>query len=297
MRLAFVISAVIAAAGIAVYAQQQFPLNSPLRREPRPAGMSRRQREAVPPATQFLLDRRGVPDWETDPNFSKDLFTFVRVMYNPHSGYYGSWQTDYPDSDLNFSYRLQELTSLKVDPNPIVLELTDPRLFNYPFLYFAEPGGGFNGRGGGLNFSDEEVEAFRRYLHNGGFAMFDDFWGELEWEIFAEQMKRVLPECEPRDLPLDHPVFHIVYNLQEKPQVPSIGIAQQGLSYEREDAREVHYRGFFDEKGRMMAIACHNTDLGDGWERESEDETYFREYSEKKAYPMGINIIFYAMTH
>ena len=49
--------------------------------------------------------------------------------------------------------------------------------------------------------------------------------------------------------------------------------------------------------GRMMAFICHNTDLGDGWEREGEDEWYFREFSEKKAYPLGINIVTYALTH
>ena len=54
---------------------------------------------------------------------------------------------------------------------------------------------------------------------------------------------------------------------------------------------------FFDDNQRMMAIICHNTDLGDGWEREGEDEWYFREFSEKKAYPLGINIVVYAMTH
>ena len=47
----------------------------------------------------------------------------------------------------------------------------------------------------------------------------------------------------------------------------------------------------------MMAIICHNTDLGDGWEREGEDPEYFHEFSEKKSYPMGINIVTYAMTH
>jgi len=247
--------------------------------------------------TQFLIDRHGVPDWENDPDFPQDVFTFVRIMYNPRYGYYGSWMTDYPDSDLNFSFRLQQLTSLKVDPNPIVLELTDPRLFKYPFIYFCEPGGGFNGRGGGLNFSPEEATALRTYLDRGGFAMFDDFWGEAEWDTFAEEMKKIFPDQEPREIPLDHPIFHLVYDLEEKPQVPAIGVAQQGLSYERPDAREVHYRGFFDDQGRLVALACHNTDLGDGWEREGEDERYFHEYSEKKAYPMGINIIFYAMTH
>ena len=71
----------------------------------------------------------------------------------------------------------------------------------------------------------------------------------------------------------------------------------QGVTWERPDAKEVHYKGIFDDKGRLMVIICHNTDLGDGWEREGEDPWYFTEFSEKKAYPMGINIVFYAMTH
>jgi hypothetical protein len=73
-----------------------------------------------------------------------------------------------------------------------------------------------------------------------------------------------------------------------------------GLSYEndgRSGTQQVHYRALFDDKGRMMAIICHNTDLGDGWEREGEDPTYFQRFSEKMAYPMVINIIYYAMTH
>jgi len=246
---------------------------------------------------QVILDRNGVPDWEVDKDFPTDDFTFVRIFYNPSGGGRGSWRVDWPDSDLNFSFRLQQLTSLKVNPNPVILELTDERLFDYPFVYFVEPGGGGGGRGVGLNFTDEEAETLRRYLLQGGFAMFDDYWGEAEWEEFDSEMKKVFPDREPQELPLDHPIFHIVYDLKEKPQVPSIEYGRRGISYERPDAKEVHYRAYFDDKGRMMALACHNTDLGDGWEREGEDESYFREYSEKKAYPMGINILFYVMTH
>lgn len=251
--------------------------------------------------SEFILDRAGVPDWEEDDEFPQDVFTFVRVMYNPRGGAWGKWRTDYPDSDLNFSYRLQQLTSLKVNPNPIVLELTDPRLFDYPFLYFCEPGGYQGAWGSGLNFTEEEVEALQRYFRNGGFAMFDDFWGEAEYEEFYREIKKVFPEREPVDIPLEHPIFNCVYELTEKPQVPSINVALQGrasgVTWERYDAQEVHYRGIFDDDGRMMVMICHNTDLGDGWEREGEHEWYFHEFSEKKAYPLGINIIFYAMTH
>jgi len=236
--------------------------------------------------------RNGVPEWENDPEFKEDVFTFVRIRYNSYRGW-GRWATDYPDSDLNFSYRLQQLTSLKVDPDGKVIELTDDALFDYPFIYLLEPGD--------LVFTDAEVQALRRYLLHGGFLMVDDFWGEAEWDNFYYEIKRVFPDREPTELPLDHPVFHCIYDLAKKPQIPSIGIALAGRGYgvtwERPDAKEVHYKGLFDDKGRMMAIICHNTDLGDGWEREGEDPWYFREFSEKWAYPLGINIVFYAMTH
>lgn len=277
---------------VALTALAQFGPRSPLRTQGFRPGMFDSSE-----SPRFIIDRRGVPDWEEDSEFPTDVFTFVRIFYNPQAGFRGSWRTDWPDSDLNFSFRLQQLTSLKVNPNPLVLELTDPRLFHYPFIYFCEPGGGWGGRRGGLNFSPEEAELLRKYLEQGGFAMFDDFWGEEEWFNFESAMKLVFPDKEAQELPLDHPIFHIVYDLKEKPQVPSIEHGRRGISYERPDATEVHYRAYFDDNGRMMALACHNTDLGDGWEREGEDEFYFREYSEKRAYPMGINILFYVMTH
>ncbi|HUG94006.1 MAG TPA: DUF4159 domain-containing protein [Planctomycetaceae bacterium] len=237
-------------------------------------------------------DRNGVPVWTNDAAFADDVFTFVRIQYGSNSGW-RRWATDYPDADLNLSYRLQQLTSVKTDPNGLVLELTDPRLFDYPFIYIIEPGT--------LEFTEPEVEALRRYLLAGGFLMVDDFWGEAEWANFYREIKRVFPDREPVELPLEHPIFHCVYDLQEKPQIPSIGVAQwgasEGITWEREDAKTPHYRALFDDRGRMMAIICHNTDLGDGWEREGEDKWYFREFSEKKAYPLGINIVFYALTN
>lgn len=238
-------------------------------------------------------DRRGVANWEVDPKFEKDVFTFVRIEYDSLYGRRWGWNTDYPDADLNLSFRLQQLTSLKVNPEPVTLRLTDPRLFDYPFIYIVEPGG--------LSFTENEVVALRKYLLNGGFLMVDDFWGEREWENFAREMKRVFPDRDPQDVPLEHEIFRCVYRLKERPQIPSIGVAwngrEEGITWERWDAKEVHYRALYDDKGRMMAFICHNTDNGDGWEREGEDPWYFKEFSEKKAYPLGINIVVYAMTH
>jgi hypothetical protein len=242
-------------------------------------------------------DRGGVPVWDVDPEHPQDLFTFVRIKY-PSYGRRGwgrrrgggSWMIDYPTSDINFSWRLSQLTSLKVNPHPKVLELTDPALYDYPFIYIIEPGS--------MSLTEPEGAALRRYLLAGGFLMVDDFWGEYEWRNLYEEMKRVFPEREPVELDVSHPIFSAVFPLKKKPQVPSINAWYgSGTSYERYDGQEPHYWAFFDDAGRMMAIICHNTDLGDGWEREGEDPRYFQTFSEPQAYPMGINIIFYAMTH
>jgi hypothetical protein len=233
--------------------------------------------------------------WQVEPKFKRDVFTFVRIQYSS-AGWGrrgGGWATDYPDSDQNFSFRLQQLTALKVNPEPVILELSDPTLFDYPWIYIIEPGR--------LVFTEQEVEILRRYLLTGGFLMVDDFWGEDEYENLYNEIKRVFPDREPMELPIEHPVFNCVFPLKSKPQVPNIGLGVEsqytGITWERSDAQTPHYKGIFDDKGRMMVIICHNTDLGDGWEREGESEYYFKEFSEKKAYPLGINIVFYAMTH
>ena len=166
-------------------------------------------------------DRNGVPDWEVDQRFKDDVFTFVRLKYNAFRRG-GGWQTDYPDADLNFSYRLQQLTSMKVDPDGKILEITDPRLFDYPWVYMIEPGG--------ISLSEEESKTLRRYLLNGGFMMVDDFWGEDEWYDFYEAIKQVFPDREPVELPYEHPIFHCVYDLPNKPQIPSLGAATAGRS-------------------------------------------------------------------
>ena len=131
--------------------------------------------------------------------------------------------------------------------------------------------------------------------------MVDDFWGEYEWHNFKGQMKKVFPDRDPIELPLDHSIFNIVFPIKEKPQIPNVGTGTEsqytGRTWEQPDAKTPHYMGLFDDSGRLMAVICHNTDLGDGWEREGENEYYFKEFSEKSAYPLGINIVFHALTH
>src|SRR5471032_285069 len=232
------------------------------------------------------------PNWTNATGFEKDVFTFTRVRRERKYGTGGSWHTDTPDSDLNLSYRLQQMTSIKVDPNGRYIHLTDPDLSNYPFIYMVEPGT--------LSLDDDEVLALRKYLLNGGFLMLDDFWGEYEWQGMAEELKKVFPDRPWVELPLTHPIYHCVFEITSKAQVPGIAHWESsgGNTSERgADSAVVHHRAIFDDKGHMMVIATHNMDNGDGWEREGENQEYFNKFSEKISFPLGINIIFYCMTH
>ncbi len=260
-------------------------------------------------AREIASHSTGTPEWTNPPGFEKDVFTFVRIIRDRDpdaSPTSGSWITDFPDSDLNLSYRLQQFTSMRVDPDARVIRLTDPDLCNYPWIYMVEPGA--------LLLRDEEVPILRKYLLNGGVLMADDFWGEWQWEGFARQIKRVLPEREFVELPMSHALFHCVFDIQvpkNKLQTPAMHFAVRRQSTDFtwetnhprkdgtgvEDCQEMHVRAIFDDHDRIMVIATHNCDNGDSWEREGEDEFFFHEFSEKRGYPLGINIIYYLMTH
>lgn len=274
-KLITILGLALAAAGGLVLAQRDFP------EDPRDA----------------IRGYYEMPTWEVSNEMPEDVFRFARLRYDSYYGYgrRGKWATDYPDSDLNFSFRLHELTSLEVHPNPTIVDIDEKQLADYPFIYMIEPGD--------IYISEDEARILREYMLNGGFIMVDDFWGDREWDNFYRALKLVFPDREPQELPLEHPVFHAVFDLKEKPQVPAIGHALQGrelgVTYEwnKPGSETPAYKGVFDDEGRMCMIICFNTDLGDGWEREGENEWYFREFAEKKAFPMGINIVFYAMTH
>ena len=260
-------------------------------------------------AREVTTHSTDVPVWTNTPGFEKDAFTFCRLRYV--SAYWGrrrslgSWSTDFPDSDMNLSFRLQQMTSLKVNPDGRFLRLNNKDLYNYPWIYMVEPGR--------LVLNEDEVKTLRDYLNNGGFLMADDFWGDLQWENFASEMKKVFPGREFKELEMDHPVFHTVFDLnmpKQRLQTPNVGDAMRsldpndshyGMTWEDRSgpsAEEMHVRAIADDKGRLMVIATHNCDNGDGWERETVgDGAFFLAFSEKRAFPLGINIIVYAMTH
>ena len=243
--------------------------------------------------------RAGVPEWEISEQFRNDIFTFVRLRFQSSRGR-GRWNVDYPAADLNFSYRLQQLTSMRVNPDALDLDIDDPRLFDYPFTFIIDPRS--------IYFSEKDAEILRRYFLNGGFLMVDDFWGDQMWNHLISEFDKVFPDRKPESLSLDHPIFKIPFPLKEKPQVPSEDSAERtrnlsGLRRTWEDEisweepQPADYRAIFDDNGRIMVLICWNTDLSDGWEEEAKNQWFFKNFSEKYSYPMGINIVVYALTH
>lgn len=247
------------------------------------------------------VERGGVPRWNVEEKFSRDLFTFARLKYRSNRPERTSfaWWTDHPDADLNLSFRLQQITSLKVNPEPKVVEITDPELFRYPWTIMSGVGN--------IVLDDDEARSLRRYLLAGGFLMVDDFWGQAEWDGFYRAIKKVFPNREPVDVPRTHAIFHCLMDIpnDRSLQTPNINAAiasrETGITWEDNHAggntREIHFRAIFDDHDRMMVFMCHNTDNGDGWEEEGSDPWFFSTFSENKNFPLGINIIVYAMTH
>ena len=251
-------------------------------------------------AQRFRGDGRGYASMTiaTERDFD-GAFNFCRIAFrqNPN-GDGGGWSADYPQADQNLSIRLSELTKTRIslingEPHHLLLRLTDDVLFQCPFIMMTEVGAAY--------FDAAEAARLRAYLQKGGFLWADDFWGSFAWEVWRNEIQKVLPASEYPivDLPKNHPVFHTQFVIPNGvPQISSINqwLATGTTSERGADSAEPHGRAIVDRHGRIMVFITHNTDFGDSWERESEDPTYFTKFS-VKGYAVGIDVLLYAMTH
>lgn len=242
---------------------------------------------------------------------NSDAFTFVRVQYDSSGGYGESWyhyegrdwqrwETDYPRGELNLLFRLNQLTSLRVNPEPIVLRLTDPRLCDYPFIFMSDVGWQV--------LNEAEALALSRFLLRGGFLWIDDFWGDAEWQNLQSNTRKMGSQWNWRPIPPDHEILNSVYPLETCPQIPArIFYESTRQTFDPPSVHrspsggvsgvsQVHFMGLFDPSGRLAAVATHNTDIADGWEREGEDHEFFQRFS-INSYALTVNILTYAMTH
>jgi len=233
----------------------------------------------------------------------KTEFAFARLMYPPAptarfdrsgsrnggSGWtlgYSSWTQDYPRADRHFALAVRRLSRLHVRSVEQPVNLDDGDQYDWPWLYAVRPGE--------WNLSDTQARALREYLLRGGFFMADDFWGSDEWEVFMRSLRKVFPDRKVVDLPNNEQIFHAVYDLDDRYQVPGAWGIYGGRSFQN-DGSVPYWRGIYDDKGRLMVAIVANSDLGDSWEF-ADDPGYPEKYS-ALGIRIGVNYIVYAMTH
>jgi hypothetical protein len=218
-------------------------------------------------------------------------FHFTRLAYPDGSfGYgrrrgWGSWQVDWPDAEYHFTQGVSRLTRVEIG-EPRIVNLGDDAMFDYPWLYGVEVGHWY--------LDDKDAARLREYLLRGGFLMVDDFHGTAEWEYFLDSMMRVFPDRPIVEIAEDDEVLHVLYDLNERIQIPGIRPLMMGRTYEK-DGVKPHWRGVYDDEGRLMVAINFNMDMGDAWEHA--DTPMYPEPMTALAYRFAVNYVVYAMTH
>ncbi|HEY1949547.1 MAG TPA: DUF4159 domain-containing protein [Bryobacteraceae bacterium] len=232
------------------------------------------------------------PDYQ-----EKTEWAFARLMYPGgwNDGYAGReddwhrgsalWTQDGPPADRHFSLAVRRLTRIHVRSVEQPVNLDDgPEVYNWPWLYAVQVGE--------WGITDEQARKMRDYLLRGGFFMADDFHGTVEWQVFEEAMKRVFPDRPIVDIPDNDPIFHTVYDLDQRYQIVGMEHLRDG---HKADGYVARWRGIYDDKHRIMVAASFNSDIGDSWEWA--DSPYYPEQYSALGVRIGVNYIVYAMTH
>jgi hypothetical protein len=196
-----------------------------------------------------------------------------------------AWTVDYPEGDRHFARLLGRLTTIDVRliEQPVNLD-DDIDAFYWPFL--------ISGLVGAWDFTDEQAAKLREYLLRGGFLLCDSFYGTEEWEGFAEGMRRVFPDRPILDLPDSHAIFHSVYDLTDRPQIPTWQHLPRGY---RNDGAVARWRAILDDDDRVMVMIAFNNDIADGWQRA--DEYEYPQEAANLAISLGVNFAVYALSH
>jgi hypothetical protein len=226
------------------------------------------------------------------PNaFERTEWAFARLKYpsGRYAGYWGgrgSWPTDFPKADRQFVQGVSRLTRLHARSSEQIIDLDTEEIFNWPWVYAVEVGH--------WDLTDRQCKMIREYLLRGGFLMVDDFHGTYEWDVFAQSMNRIFPDRPIVELEDSDAIFHVIYDLDHRLQVPGLQYLYSHKIYEK-DGTIPHWRAIYDDNKRVMVAMTFNQDNGDAWEH-ADNPQYEMKYT-SQAYRIGINYIVYSMTH
>jgi hypothetical protein len=217
---------------------------------------------------------------------------FARFRYGPMDWTQGgtSWTQDYPRADRHFAQALRRLTridarSVEQPSNPNDLD----DFFNWPWLVAGEMGDWL--------LTDQQVKTIREYLLRGGFIYMDDFWNSDEYARFMQSMSRIFPDRPIVEIDDKDPIFHAVYDLDERYQILGAWAlnGRGGWMGQRAAGTKGHWMGIYDDHNRLMIAMTFNNDVGDSWEL-ADDPNYPERFS-ALGIRLGINYVVYSMTH
>src|SRR5579871_2534987 len=240
--------------------------------------------------------RRGRQYYQSGPNVPSEFY-WTRLQYTSGYGggggggygyrfFGGGWSRDYPKADNDCLIVLRRLTHIH-SPSPLnVADLDSDHINDYPWIYAVDVNT--------WTFTDEEAKRLHDYLLKGGFLMVDDFHGTDDWQHFMAGMRQVLPTATVEDLKDEDEIYHVLYDINEKFQIPSEVYVNTGRTYEK-DGYVPKWRAIRNDHGRIMVAICANMHLGDAWEWA--DSPQYPEKFSGLAFRIVLNYITYAMTH
>jgi hypothetical protein len=225
-------------------------------------------------------------------------WTFARLMFppGPLDGYAGRfdgpwqeglslWTQDYPRADRALANAVRRLSRIDARSVEQAVSLDDgDEIYNWPFVYAVQVGE--------WGLTQAEARKLRDYLLRGGFFMADDCHGSAEQAYFEKTMKMVFPERDLVDIPNEDAIFHTLFDLDDRIQIPG---AEHLATGHKKDGYVAHWKGIYDDKGRIMVAFSLNSDLGDSWEF-LDDPRYPVKFSALGT-KIGVNYVIYAMTH
>ena len=235
------------------------------------------------------------PDTHVDARDAE--FQMARVKYKTFGGggshglFQPWWAIDYPFAEEHFFAALRRTTNIRVADDEPHLELSDDRIFDYPFLFMQQPGQG-NWRP-----TPNDAARLREYCMRGGFLLVDDLHAEWAWTIFERAIKQVFPDRPIVEIPENDPLMHVFFDLDERTAIPGerhLRMSRGGQIFAQLEGPP-HWRGIYDDQGRLMVAINYNSDMGDSWEHA--DDPYYPVPMTALGYKLGINYIIYAMTH
>ncbi len=234
------------------------------------------------------------PDYQAKAEWTRarlrypDIYGYPDQMLINRDGspFPGYWTMDYPRSDRHLLEGVRRLTRIDTRSVEQVVSFGEDDMFNYPVMYAVEVGH--------WQLKDKDASQLREYLMRGGFLMVDDFHGTQEWSVFKRSMDKVLPNRPIVEISSSDPIFHTLYDLDQRFQVPGAQVFRSHRTYEQDGYHE-EWRGIYDDKGRVIVAICHNMDLGDAWEHSDEPE-YLEKWA-SLAYRIAMNYFIYDLTH